>query len=215
MENRPPRHFDLKRGVALNADGSMPAAADDAADDGVQNNQRRYLLNAANYRSIVEQQIQDAQERGDFDDLPGKGRPLTIEENPYAGDRELAYKLLKDNNFTLPWIAERNRLLERIADFRARLAYHWQLQGPQLRALLRAGQRPTAERRWIALTMQWQTSIDAINKDVYSHNMTLPVRSIEIYKLTLPSELTRAGIPTELDTLLATDAAPPADAPPA
>lgn len=205
MQKPGPRHFDLKRGVEVNP---VEPTEDDKM---VQNNQRRYLLNAVNYRSIVEQQIQDAQERGDFDNLPGKGKPLEVEENPYAGDREMAYKLLKDNNFTLPWIAERNELLNKIADFRARLAYQWQLQGPQLAALLQTGQRPTAERRWIALTAQWTTQIETLNKAVAGHNMALPVRSIEIYKLTLASELTRAGIPTTLDDWAPANAADTTD----
>ena len=37
-------------------------------------------------------QIREAQERGEFDDLPGEGQPLDLAANPYAQDRELAFK---------------------------------------------------------------------------------------------------------------------------
>lgn len=49
------------------------------------------------WRDVIEEQIRAAQERGDFDNLPGAGKPLQIDENPYAGDRALAFHLLQQN----------------------------------------------------------------------------------------------------------------------
>ncbi|HEV2235795.1 MAG TPA: DUF1992 domain-containing protein [Ktedonobacterales bacterium] len=49
------------------------------------------------WASIVDEQIRDAFSRGDFDNLPGAGRPLDLSENPFAGDRAAAYNLLKSH----------------------------------------------------------------------------------------------------------------------
>lgn len=49
------------------------------------------------WRDVIEEQIREAQERGDFDNLPGAGKPLKLDENPYAGDRALAFHLLQQN----------------------------------------------------------------------------------------------------------------------
>jgi DnaJ family protein C protein 28 len=49
------------------------------------------------WRDVIEEQIHAAQERGDFDNLPGEGKPLQLDENPYAGDRALAFHLLQQN----------------------------------------------------------------------------------------------------------------------
>ncbi len=58
-----------------------------------------------NWSAIVERQIIKAWERGEFDDLPGKGKPLDLTENPFADpDWRVAYKILQDNDFTLDWI---------------------------------------------------------------------------------------------------------------
>jgi DnaJ family protein C protein 28 len=58
-----------------------------------------------NWNEIVERQIVEAQERGEFDDLPGKGKPLDLPENPFADPEwRVAYKILQDNGFTLDWI---------------------------------------------------------------------------------------------------------------
>jgi len=49
-------------------------------------------------RDIVEQRIQEAREEGKFDNLKGSGKPLRLEENIWAGEKALAYHLLKSND---------------------------------------------------------------------------------------------------------------------
>jgi len=51
------------------------------------------------YREYVEEQIREAQERGEFDNLQGMGNPLNLDENPYAGDKAMGYNLLKSTGF--------------------------------------------------------------------------------------------------------------------
>ena len=55
------------------------------------------------WESAVDRQIREAEERGAFDDLPGKGKPLPHE--PWDGDWALAHHVLKLAGETLPWIA--------------------------------------------------------------------------------------------------------------
>jgi DnaJ homologue, subfamily C, member 28, conserved domain len=48
-------------------------------------------------RSIADRKIREAMEQGLFDDLPGKGKPLHIEELPGVPEElRMAYKLLRD-----------------------------------------------------------------------------------------------------------------------
>ena len=56
------------------------------------------------WTDLVEELLNEAHERGDFEHLEGKGKPLALDQNPYAGDRALAYSLLKNNNFAPPEI---------------------------------------------------------------------------------------------------------------
>ena len=60
------------------------------------------------WESWVERAISEAQERGDFDNLPGQGQRLIIEENREAGDWEMGYHLLKNAEMSPPWM-ELNR----------------------------------------------------------------------------------------------------------
>jgi len=54
------------------------------------------------WTDLVEELLNEARDRGDFEHLEGKGKPLALDQNPYAGDRALAYSLLKNNNFAPP-----------------------------------------------------------------------------------------------------------------
>lgn len=46
---------------------------------------------------MVEERIREAMERGEFDDLPGRGRPLDLEDDSRVPeDLRLAYKILKN-----------------------------------------------------------------------------------------------------------------------
>ena len=50
------------------------------------------------WQSLVDERIRQAMERGEFDNLPGAGKPLEIDENPHAGERALAFSLLKSHH---------------------------------------------------------------------------------------------------------------------
>ena len=46
---------------------------------------------------IVEQRIKEAQENGEFDSLPGQGKPLALEDDSHIPeDLRLAYKILRN-----------------------------------------------------------------------------------------------------------------------
>jgi DnaJ-like protein len=79
-------------------------------DEKMSSSHRESPLNAdlPRWESWVEKAISEAQERGDFDNLPGRGEPLVIEENREAGDWEMGYHLLKNAEMSPPWM-ELNR----------------------------------------------------------------------------------------------------------
>lgn len=49
------------------------------------------------FQKIIEERIMEAQKRGDFDDLPGRGKPLVYEDDSHVPEElRLAYKILKN-----------------------------------------------------------------------------------------------------------------------
>jgi Domain of unknown function (DUF1992) len=74
------------------------------------------------WESLVDRKIREAQERGDFDDLPGKGRPMDLSENPYA-DPSLgpAFRMLKNAGVVPSFLQERREILQAVEAARCRL----------------------------------------------------------------------------------------------
>ena len=52
----------------------------------------------------VEQSIREAQKRGEFDNLPGTGKPLDLEENPFAGERQSAFRMARNAGAAPLWV---------------------------------------------------------------------------------------------------------------
>ena len=56
-------------------------------------------------QDIIEKKIKEAQEKGEFDNLPGKGKPLTLDDDSSVPeDLRLAYKILKNADCLPPEI---------------------------------------------------------------------------------------------------------------
>ena len=53
---------------------------------------------------LIDRQIREAMNEGEFDDLPHQGEKLPIVEDSAAGDWALAYRMLKGASFAPPWI---------------------------------------------------------------------------------------------------------------
>ena len=75
------------------------------------------------FRKIIEQRIREAQENGEFDNLPGQGEPLDFEDEGHVPeDLRLAYKILKNADCLPPElelkkeIRQMEDLLESIPD---------------------------------------------------------------------------------------------------
>ena len=63
------------------------------------------------YLKIVEKRIKEAQENGEFDNLPGRGEPLELSDDSHIPeDLRLAYKILKNANCLPPELEEKKEI---------------------------------------------------------------------------------------------------------
>jgi DnaJ family protein C protein 28 len=149
-------------------------------------------------RTVADEIIDEAMRDGAFDDLPGKGRPLKLDKSPYGAENELAHKLLKDNDYTLPWIADRAEMQTKIEAMRAEIRRQWEIHRI---AYERAG---SADRQ-AALIYHWRHALSGLaeqvatlNGKIARLNLALPHSRFEIVKLNLDWELERIGGRREL-----------------
>jgi hypothetical protein len=65
------------------------------------------------YQKIVEERIREAQKKGEFDNLPGQGKPLSLEDESHIPeDLRIAYKILKNADCLPPEILEKKEIYQ-------------------------------------------------------------------------------------------------------
>lgn len=65
------------------------------------------------FGKLAEERIKEAAERGDFNDLPGKGQPLKLEDDSNVPEElRLAYKILKNAGYTPPELQTQKELMQ-------------------------------------------------------------------------------------------------------
>ncbi len=91
------------------------------------------------YETLIERRIREAQARGEFDDLPGAGRPLDLDDDLLVPeDLRVAHRILKNSGYVPPeaqQLAEINQLIA-TAGRAELLSEHTEAAGRRLRALL-------------------------------------------------------------------------------
>ncbi|MFN4197084.1 MAG: DUF1992 domain-containing protein [Caldimicrobium sp.] len=64
-------------------------------------------------RKIAEEKIREAIERGDFDELQYKGKPIEIKDNPFVPEElRIVYRILKNAGFIPKEVELRKEILE-------------------------------------------------------------------------------------------------------
>ena len=63
------------------------------------------------FQKIIEKRIQEAQDNGDFDDLPGKGKPIHLEDDRNIPEElRLTFKILKNADCLPPELELRKEI---------------------------------------------------------------------------------------------------------
>lgn len=142
----------------------------------------------AQWRDAIEETIQEAQAEGKFDNLKGKGQPLAHLNNQ---NHDIAYQLLKDNDFTLGWISRRNQMQSQIDVFRARLRAEVSQYQTAWQAATDRGRQQLLLYEWQKQLQTWETEIKTLNSKIRATNLNLPLEHLQLITLGLDAELKR------------------------
>jgi len=145
------------------------------------------------FDNLIEDLIQDGKEKGIFDNLPGKGRPLNLKRNLFEAEKELAHTLLKENDLPPAWIGERNEILQKTAAMRQEIIRKWAWHEATFEAETENRGRLTIS--WDDCCQKWLGDIAELNKKITTYNLKRPSERLELYKLNLEDELKRANAP--------------------
>jgi DnaJ homolog subfamily C member 28 len=131
------------------------------------------------YQDHVDEQIRQAQERGDFDNLQGAGKPLNLDSNPFAGEKSMGYGLLKSNGFAPAEIELAKEIRKELERAEAKLAK------------LRHQSRTLRSRRVAPFASEKQAFNLAVKKAAteYEHTLREVNRKILTLNLTAPAPM--------------------------
>jgi DnaJ family protein C protein 28 len=152
------------------------------------------------WESWVDQEIRQAHERGQFDNLPGKGRPLDLTPNPYAQEQELAFKILKDAGYAPEWIELDKAIRKSLERARATLLRRWKWREARLAEFSgRTDSWSEAERRrtlkgWQDAVAAFELDLEAINREIADLNLKAPSTYFQRSKADVARELARLGM---------------------
>lgn len=114
--------------------------------------------------NVAEQRIVRSMMNGDFENLPGKGRPLKIESNPHADPVEdMAYRILAKNGFAPEWVELNKDIRVLIQRWRTALALAYQRK---LKASCGKEESEVVAKAWKALLAEFEVELRVINRKV-------------------------------------------------
>ena len=141
-----------------------------------------------------EEQIRRAIEDGQFDNLPGKGKPLNLDENPFEDPEwHLANKVLKDGGFSLPWIENRKEIEARLAAALDGLSKAWFRRESDLDAGYNPSQVST---EWKRAEETFRAESVEINKLIFNYNLGMPTQQVQRLLINAEREIQKV---TEID----------------
>lgn len=134
--------------------------------------------------SGVEEQIHKAMQEGKFENLPGKGRPLHLEQNPFADPEwRLAYYVLHNAGYSLPWVETSRELRAEVERFRWDLRRAW--EGESMRE---------PQSQWLAkrrLRERFEERAGRLNRRILSFNLEAPLPTFHLALFKFEEELDR------------------------
>jgi DnaJ family protein C protein 28 len=131
---------------------------------------------------LIERRIQEAMANGEFDNLRGRGQPLSFNTNPYLDPaQELAFGLLQNNGMAPDWIERDKEIRQELAAARDRLRFAWQHYQAN----------PASEATWQAAIAHFAEALVKLNRKIDHFNLIVPIPANQRFRLRLEDELRR------------------------
>jgi hypothetical protein len=147
------------------------------------------------WANLVTTRIEEAIRRGDFENLRGHGKPMSVDKDPFIPeDRQMAYQILKNNDMTPMWIEERKEMLAAVASWRENFQRVTTEAHNAWVAAATDARRMQLRESWARWLTRWEAEIVDLNRRIGNFNLKQPVTHLEIFKLRLDDELRKVGM---------------------
>ena len=137
----------------------------------------------------LDEQIKKAIQAGVFDDLPGRGQPLSLDENPFEDPSwKLANHILQTGGFSLPWIETRKEIDR---DYQSALeelrrTWNWKTTKTDQNLL-----DFNVDGEWIRAQEIFKSKVEDLNKRIFNFNLEAPLDQFKLRQKNFEWELKR------------------------
>ena len=137
--------------------------------------------------SNIEEHIRRAMQEGKFDDLPGKGKPLRLDDDAHSDPEwRLAYHMLQSSGFSLPWIESRKDIESELLAGSTALQRAWNWRVDQT---ARGGAVSEIEGEWQWACAAFRAAIEVLNKKIAAYNLEAPSPQLHLRLVNAEREL--------------------------
>ncbi|WVY98291.1 hypothetical protein V8G54_030442 [Vigna mungo] len=121
------------------------------------------IMSETDIINVVEQRIWHSMEEGQFENLPGKGKPLKLDTNPHADPAEdTLYRILSKNGCAPEWVELNKEIRSKISEWRISLKKAW--------ATKCGGEHS----EWVESSENLKLQLREINDKVFRYNLIVP-----------------------------------------
>lgn len=141
------------------------------------------------YSRSIDEQIRKAIEDGSFDDLPGKGKPLDLQQNPHEDPAwRMAFRMLGSSGYSLPWIEKRQQIEKDYDAACEALARSWNWYRS---AGSEQKNKRFVEQEWQRAVEVFRETIAKLNKLIRTYNIEVPSEQFQRRPINIEREITR------------------------
>jgi DnaJ family protein C protein 28 len=146
------------------------------------------------WESLIDQKIREAMEQGEFDDLPGKGKPVDTSENPFEDpELRLAHRMLRNAGFAPSWIEERKDIEAEFENARHQLSRVWTV----LQNALGTENESGAQARWDRALTSFREQAGELNQRIVKWNLKVPAAGFQRSRIDIEKEVRQVERPGE------------------
>ncbi|KAK6244627.1 hypothetical protein QUC31_011036 [Theobroma cacao] len=125
--------------------------------------QRNAVRSETDIINVVEQRIWHSMEEGQFENLPGKGKPLNLNTNPHADPAEdTLYRVLSKNGCAPEWVELNKEIRNKVSEWRVALKKAWE------------SKCNGDHNKWVECSETLKMQLCDINDKVFRYNLIVP-----------------------------------------